>query len=38
MLSAPSQRLVTVMNAIGRDLAVVIDQGVQQKKFKEATS
>jgi large subunit ribosomal protein L10 len=36
LLSAPSQRLVTVMNAIGRNLAVVIDQGVQEKKFKEA--
>jgi large subunit ribosomal protein L10 len=36
MLNAPAQRLVTVMNAVGRDLAVVIDQGVQEKKFKEA--
>jgi large subunit ribosomal protein L10 len=36
MLNAPAQRLVTVMNAIGRDLAVVIDQGVKEKKFKEA--
>src|SRR5882762_1521148 len=36
LLSAPSQRLVTVMNAVGRNLAVVIDQGVQEKKFKEA--
>jgi len=25
-----------VMNAVGRNLAVVVDQGVQQKKFKEA--
>jgi hypothetical protein len=24
------------MNAVGRDLAVVIGQGVEQKKFKEA--
>jgi hypothetical protein len=24
------------MNAVGRDLAVVISQGVEQKKFKEA--
>ena len=36
MLNAPAQRLVTVMNAAGRDLAVVIGQGVEQKKFKEA--
>jgi large subunit ribosomal protein L10 len=36
LLSAPAQRLVTVMNAAGRDLAVVINQGVQEKKFKEA--
>jgi len=36
LLSAPSQRLVTAMNAVGRKLAVVIDQGVQEKKFKEA--
>jgi hypothetical protein len=27
---------VTAMNAVGRNLAVVVDQGVQQKKFKEA--
>jgi large subunit ribosomal protein L10 len=36
LLSAPSQRLVTIMNAVGRDLAVVIGQGVEQNKFKEA--
>ncbi len=36
MLNAPAQRLVTAMNAVGRNLAVVIDQGVQEKKFKEA--
>ncbi|HEY1402054.1 MAG TPA: 50S ribosomal protein L10, partial [Terriglobales bacterium] len=36
LLSAPSQRLVTAMSAVGRNLAVVIDQGVQEKKFKEA--
>src|SRR3954464_4349680 len=36
MLNAPAQRLVTVMNAAGRDLAVVVNQGVQEKKFKEA--
>ncbi|MFZ0798563.1 MAG: 50S ribosomal protein L10 [Terriglobales bacterium] len=36
LLNAPSQRLVTAMNAVGRNLAVVLDQGVQEKKFKEA--
>jgi large subunit ribosomal protein L10 len=36
LLNAPAQRLVTTINAVGRDLAVVIGQGVQEKKFKEA--
>ncbi len=36
LINAPAQRLVTVMNAAGRDLAVVINQGVEKKKFKEA--
>jgi large subunit ribosomal protein L10 len=36
LINAPAQRLVTAMNAVGRNLAVVVDQGVQQKKFKEA--
>jgi len=33
LISAPAQRLVTVMHAIGRDLAVVINQGVEKGKF-----
>lgn len=33
LINAPAQRLVTVMNAVGRDLAVVLDQGVQKQKF-----
>ncbi len=33
LMNAPAQRLVTVMNAVGRDLAVVIGQGVEQNKF-----
>ena len=33
LINAPAQRLVTVMNAVGRDLAVVIDQGVKENKF-----
>lgn len=36
LLNAPAQRLVTAMNAVGRNLAVVVNQGVQEKKFKEA--
>lgn len=35
LINAPAQRLVTVMNAVGRDLAVVINQGVEKNKFKE---
>jgi len=40
LMSAPAQRLVTVVNAIGRDLAVVIIQGVEKGKFagEEAAS
>ena len=33
LMNAPAQRLVTVVNAIGRDLAVVINQGVEKQKF-----
>lgn len=36
LINAPAQRLVTAMNAVGRNLAVVVSQGVEQKKFKEA--
>jgi large subunit ribosomal protein L10 len=36
LLNAPAQRLATAMNAVGRNLAVVVDQGVKEKKFKEA--
>jgi large subunit ribosomal protein L10 len=36
LINAPAQRLVTAMNAVGRNLAAVVDQGVQRKKFKEA--
>ena len=34
LISAPAQRLVTVMNAVGRDLAVVVNQAVEKQKFK----
>jgi large subunit ribosomal protein L10 len=33
LLNAPAQRLVTVMNATGRDLAVVVNQAVKENKF-----
>ena len=33
LINAPAQRLATVMNATGRDLAVVIGQGVEKEKF-----
>ena len=35
LISAPAQRLVTVMNAVGKNVAVVVNQGVEKKKFKE---
>ena len=38
LISAPAQRLVTVMNAAGRDLAVVINQGVEKGKFAEGAT
>jgi large subunit ribosomal protein L10 len=34
VINAPAQRLVTAMNAVGRNLAVVIDQGVKENKFQ----
>jgi large subunit ribosomal protein L10 len=36
LINAPAQRLATVMNTVGRNLAVVVNQGVKEKKFKEA--
>jgi large subunit ribosomal protein L10 len=36
LMSAPAQRLVTVMNAVGRDIAVVLNQGVEKNKFSGA--
>jgi large subunit ribosomal protein L10 len=33
LINAPAQRLVTVMNATGRDLAVVVNQAVEKGKF-----
>jgi large subunit ribosomal protein L10 len=34
VINAPAQRLVTAMNAVGRNLAVVLDQGVKESKFQ----
>lgn len=36
LINAPAQRLVTVVNAVGRDVAVVLNQGVQENKFSGA--
>src|ERR1700753_855920 len=36
LISAPAQRLVTVLNAAGRDVAVVLNQAVEQSKFSGA--
>jgi large subunit ribosomal protein L10 len=33
LIQAPAQRLVTAMNAVGRNLAVVVDQAVKENKF-----
>ena len=33
LISSPAQRLATVINATGRDLAVVLNQGVEKQKF-----
>ncbi len=36
LIQSPAQRLATVINAAGRDLAVVINQGVEKGKFAGA--
>ncbi|HSM76472.1 MAG TPA: 50S ribosomal protein L10 [Bryobacteraceae bacterium] len=35
LIQAPAQRLVTAINGVGRNLAVVLDQGVQENKFSQ---
>ena len=37
LINAPAQRLATVINATGRDLAVVLGQGVEKEKFAAAS-
>jgi large subunit ribosomal protein L10 len=34
LINSPAQRLATVINATGRDLAVVINQAVEQNRFR----
>ena len=36
LINAPAQRLVTAMNGVGRNLAVVVDQGVKENKFRRS--
>lgn len=33
MIQAPAQRLVTALNAVARNLAVVVEQGVKENRF-----
>ena len=33
LINSPAQRLATVINAVGHDLAVVLGQGVEKEKF-----
>jgi large subunit ribosomal protein L10 len=35
LIQAPAQRLVTAINGVGRNLAVVLDQGVKENKFSQ---
>ena len=34
LINAPAQRLLTAVNAVGRNLAVVLDQAAKENKFK----
>jgi large subunit ribosomal protein L10 len=35
LINAPAQRLLGAINGVGRNLTVVVDQGVKENKFKE---
>lgn len=35
LIQAPAQRTATVINAVGRNLAVVLNQGVEKEKFNQ---
>ena len=34
LINSPAQRLATVIGATGRDLAIVVNQGVKENKFQ----
>jgi large subunit ribosomal protein L10 len=34
LINAPAQRLLTMLEAVGRNLTVVVDQGVKENKFQ----
>ena len=34
LINAPAQRLLGTINAVGRNLAVVVDQGIKENKFQ----
>jgi large subunit ribosomal protein L10 len=36
LINAPATMLARVVNGVGRNLAVVVDQGVKEDKFKSA--
>lgn len=36
VINAPAQQLVTVINGVARNLAVVVDQGVKENKFSSS--
>lgn len=38
LINAPAQRLATVIAATGRDLAIVVNQAVEQNKFAGAAA
>jgi large subunit ribosomal protein L10 len=38
LINSPAQRLATVINAVGRDVAVVLGQGVEKGKFSGAAA
>ena len=37
LMSAPATRLATVINTVGRNLAVVLNQGVERRSFRTAS-
>ncbi len=35
LINSPAQRLVTAISGVGRNLAVVVDQGIKENKFQQ---